>query len=93
MKVRGHYNKMANGQVFDPQRLTAASLTLPLGKIVRVTNKKTGLSVDVEITDRGPFVKGRILDLAQAAAKKIECNGICPVQITEVPVSEGDPAS
>ena len=86
MKVHGHYNKMANGQVFDPQRLTAASLTLPLGKIVRVMNKKTGLSVDVEITDRGPFVKGRILDLAQAAAKRIACDGTCRVQITEVPV-------
>ena len=93
MKVNGHYNKMANGQVFDPRRLTAASLTLPLGKIVRVTNEKTGLSVDVEITDRGPFVRGRILDLAEAAAKAIQCNGTCRVQITEVPVPEGDSSS
>lgn len=52
--------------------LTAAHLTLPLESIVRVTNLKTGHSVVVRITDRGPFVRGRILDLSKAAAKKAD---------------------
>lgn len=52
--------------------LTAAHLTLPLESMVRVTNLKTGNSVVVRITDRGPFVRGRILDLSKAAAKKAD---------------------
>lgn len=52
--------------------MTAASLTLPLGTIARVTNIKTGDSAVVRINDRGPFVAGRILDLSMAAAKKID---------------------
>ena len=52
--------------------LTAAHRTLPLGSIVRVTNLKTGSSTLVRITDRGPFIEGRILDLSLAAAKKID---------------------
>lgn len=52
--------------------MTAAHLTLPLGSIVRVTNLKTGHSAVVRITDRGPFVEGRILDLSFAAAKALD---------------------
>ena len=52
--------------------MTAAHRTLPLGSIVRVTNLKTGHSVLVRITDRGPFVEGRVLDLSQAAARKVD---------------------
>lgn len=52
--------------------MTAAHRTLPLGSIVRVTNVKTGHSALVRITDRGPFVEGRVLDLSQAAAKKLD---------------------
>ena len=55
--------------------MTAAHRTLPLESIVRVTNVKTGHSVIVRITDRGPFVAGRILDLSQAAAKKVDVWG------------------
>ncbi len=73
------YRRMANGKFFDPTRLTAASRTLPLGTMVRVWNLHTGRSVVVEITDRGPFTRGRILDLAEAAAEKIGCQGLCPV--------------
>ena len=51
---------------------TAAHRTLPLGSIVRVTNTKTGHSTLVRITDRGPFIEGRILDLSLAAAKKVD---------------------
>ena len=52
--------------------MTAAHRTLPLGSVVRVTNVKTGHSAIVRITDRGPFVEGRILDLSLAAAKKVD---------------------
>lgn len=52
--------------------MTAAHRTLPLGSVVRVTNVKTGHSAVVRITDRGPFIQGRILDLSQAAAKKTD---------------------
>ena len=52
--------------------MTAAHRTLPLGSIVRVTNLKTGDSALVRITDRGPFIRGRIIDLSLAAAKKVD---------------------
>jgi rare lipoprotein A len=61
----------ANGEVFDTERMTAAHRTLPLNSIVRVTNLKTNESVLVRITDRGPFVGDRILDLSRAAARKL----------------------
>jgi len=67
-----HNRKASNGEVFDMNAMTAASLTLPLGTIVRVTNVKTGDSTLVRINDHGPFVEGRILDLSMAAAKKID---------------------
>ena len=55
--------------------LTAAHKTLPLGTYVRVTNQRNGKSLDVRINDRGPFVKGRIIDLSYMAAKKIDIVG------------------
>jgi rare lipoprotein A len=61
----------ANGEVFDTERMTAAHRTLPLNSIARVTNMKTGESVLVRITDRGPFVSDRILDLSRAAARRL----------------------
>jgi rare lipoprotein A len=61
----------ADGSVYDQNAMTAAHLTLPLGTTARVTNLATGQSVVVRITDRGPFVKGRILDLSLGAAKAI----------------------
>jgi rare lipoprotein A len=63
--------KAANGEVFDTEKMTAAHRTLPLNSIVRVTNIKTSESVVVRITDRGPFVGDRILDLSRAAALKL----------------------
>jgi len=59
----------ANGEIYDQNAMTAAHRTLPLGTIVRVTNTATGQSAVVKITDRGPFVHGRVLDLSLAAAK------------------------
>jgi rare lipoprotein A len=61
--------KGADGKVYDQNAMTAAHLTLPLGSMVRVTNLTTNQSAMVKITDRGPFVRGRIIDLSLAAAK------------------------
>ena len=67
-----HNRRGSNGEVYNMHAFTAAHLTLPLGSIVRVTNVKTGHSAVVRITDRGPFVEGRIIDLSLAAAKQID---------------------
>ena len=61
--------RSANGEVYDGNSLTAAHRTFPLGTMLRVTNLATGQSVVVRVTDRGPFVRGRVLDLSTAAAK------------------------
>jgi rare lipoprotein A len=61
--------KGADGTVYDQNAMTAAHLTLPMGTMVRVTNLANNESVVVKITDRGPFVRGRIIDLSLAAAK------------------------
>src|SRR5690349_13591544 len=66
-----HNRRGSNGEVYDMNAMTAAHRTLPLNSIVRVTNVKTGRSAVVRITDRGPFIEGRIIDLSQAAAKQI----------------------
>jgi rare lipoprotein A len=67
-----HNRRGSNGEVYNMNAMTAAHRTLPLGSIVRVTNVKTGHAALVRITDRGPFVQGRILDLSLAAAKKVD---------------------
>lgn len=67
-----HNRRGSNGEMYDMNAMTAAHLTLPLGSIVRVTNLATGHSAVVRITDRGPFVEGRILDLSLAAAKALD---------------------
>lgn len=63
--------RTASGDTFDPSELTAAHRTLAFGTVVRVTHLDTGRSVEVEITDRGPYVKGREIDLSRAAAETI----------------------
>ncbi|HYK48112.1 MAG TPA: septal ring lytic transglycosylase RlpA family protein, partial [Terriglobales bacterium] len=67
-----HNRRGSNGEVYDMNAMTAAHRTLPLGSIVRVTNIKTGHAAEVRITDRGPFVEGRVLDLSLAAAKAVD---------------------
>ena len=59
----------ASGHTFDETKMTAAHRTLPLGSKAKVTNLDNGKSVEVEINDRGPYTKGRIIDLSHAAAK------------------------
>ena len=66
-----HGRRTANGEVFNNHAMTAAHLKLPFGTQVKVTNLKNGKSVVVRINDRGPHVRGRIIDLTYAAAKKI----------------------
>lgn len=70
-----NHRRSSDGAVYNMHAMTAAHLTLPLGSTVRVTNLKTGHSAVVQITDRGPFVSGRIIDLSQAAAKKVDVWG------------------
>jgi rare lipoprotein A len=67
-----HNRRGANGEVYDMNQMTAAHRTLPLNTIVRVTNVKTGGSAIVRITDRGPFIGERMLDLSLAAAKAVD---------------------
>jgi len=67
-----HGRRAASGEVYDMAQLTAAHRTLPFQTWVEVTNLSNGKQVDVRINDRGPFVKGRILDLSQAAARDID---------------------
>jgi len=66
-----HGRRAANGEIYDMEKMTAAHRTLPFDTVVRVTNLTNSKSVDVRITDRGPFVDGRIIDLSHAAAKAI----------------------
>jgi rare lipoprotein A len=63
--------RTANGERFNPHGLTAAHRSLPFGTKVRVTNLKTGKSVIVRINDRGPFIRGRVIDLSLGAAKVV----------------------
>ena len=67
-----HNRRGSNGELYNMHAMTAAHRTFPLGSIVRVTNVKTGNSVLVRITDRGPFIPGRIVDLSLAAARKAD---------------------
>lgn len=74
---------MANGKKFSQHKLTAAHKTLPLGTKVRVINLTNHQSVKVRITDRGPFVQGRIIDLSKKAARRINMinAGVVAVEI------------
>jgi len=78
-----HNRRGSNGEIYNMHAMTAAHRTFPLGSIVRVTNVKTGHSALVRITDRGPFIPGRVLDLSLAAAQKIDVwlPGTAPVKV------------
>ncbi len=66
-----HGRTTANGEIFDMYALTAAHKKLPFGTVIKVTNLQNGMSITVRVNDRGPFVKGRILDLSYAAAQEV----------------------
>ena len=71
--------KTASGERANPRALTGAHRTLPFGSTVKVTNKNNGRVVYVRINDRGPFKRGRIIDLTPAAAQKLGFGGLAPV--------------
>lgn len=76
----------ASGEPFRPWRRTAAHRSLPFGTVVRVTRVDTGESVRVVITDRGPYAKGRVIDLSRKAARRLDMidAGVAPVELRVV---------
>ena len=78
-----HGRPTASGETFDQYAMTAAHRTFPFGTVVRVNNLSNGRAVDVRINDRGPFIRGRIIDLSRAAAQRVDMivDGVVPVRI------------
>lgn len=81
-----HGNRTANGEVYNQDALTAAHRTLPFNTLVQVTNLNNGQSVVVRINDRGPYARGRIIDLSREAARRIDMidSGVAPVKLVLV---------
>src|SRR5215831_14346418 len=77
--------KTANGEYAHASALTAAHKSLPFGTMVKVTNINTGRSVVVRINDRGPYIRGRIIDLTPAGARAIGSAGLAMVELTILP--------
>jgi rare lipoprotein A len=73
--------RTASGERSQPGGLTAAHRSLPFGTRVKVTNRRNGKSVVVRINDRGPFIRGRIIDVTPAAARSLGFSGLAPVTI------------
>ena len=82
-----HGKRTASGERFDQNDLTAAHRKLPLGSEVKVTNLENGRAITVEINDRGPYVKGRVIDLSKAAARRLGIvdDGVAKVRIEATP--------
>ena len=82
-----HGKPTSSGEIYDMHKLTAAHRTLPLGTRVLVTNLDNGRTVEVRINDRGPFRRGRILDLSFAAARRLGAvgEGVIPVTLKILP--------
>lgn len=78
----------ASGEAHDPKAMVAASRSLPLGTVAKVTNHETGRSVAVEVNDRGPYAKNRILDVSEKAAERLgmKHDGAAPVTVQPVAV-------
>ena len=76
--------KTASGERANPGALTAAHRSLPFGSTVKVTNKKNGRTVLVRINDRGPFTRGRIIDLSPAAAQQLGFDGLASVTVSSM---------
>jgi len=86
------HKKTASGEPLDPNKKTAASKTLPIGTKAKVINKENGKSTEVVVTDRGPYVKDRIIDVTPKAAEELDMKkeGVTPVEVKpiEVPKTE-----
>jgi peptidoglycan lytic transglycosylase len=76
--------RTANGEHARASGLTAAHRSLPFGTMVRVTNQRSGRSVVVRINDRGPFIRGRVIDVTPAAAHVLGFSGLAPVTLAVV---------
>jgi rare lipoprotein A len=87
-------NCTSSGESYNPQSLTAASRTLPIGSTVKVTNVDNGRSANVRINDRGPYVHGRSLDLSGRAAEKIGLGdqGVAKVKVTQQTAAVSTPS-
>jgi rare lipoprotein A len=94
-KFEGH--PTASGEKYKHSKLTAAHKSLPFGTVIRVTNLKNNLSIDVTVNDRGPYVEGRVVDLSKSAAEKLEfiSIGLADVKVEVIDAGTGkvsDPA-
>jgi rare lipoprotein A len=83
-----HGRKTSSGEVFDMHKKTAAHKTLPLNTLVKVTNRSSGKTIVLPVNDRGPFVKGRIIDLSYAAAREIDLVGPGTADVTVVALAK-----
>jgi len=81
-------NRTASGEKLALHSLSAAHRTLPFGTLVRVTHSRNNRSVTVRIVDRGPFIKGRVIDLTPAAARSLGFSGLAPVKLSAVSKAE-----
>jgi len=88
---RFHGRKTANGEIYNKWEFTAAHKYLPFNTLLKVTNPTNNQSVIVRINDRGPYIKGRWLDISKAAAEKIEIikQGVKTLQIEEIEFGVG----
>jgi rare lipoprotein A len=88
-----HGRRTANGEIYDMHGISAAHKELPLGTIIHVTNLENGRQLQMRVNDRGPYIKGRILDLSYGAAQKLDVvrAGLAKVEIRVVEVGEGRP--
>ena len=81
---KDYHGRVASGERYDPHKYTAAHRSLPFGTRLRVTNPRTRRSVTVVVNDRGPFIKGRVLDLSFAAAQALRITGRGVARVTAV---------
>jgi rare lipoprotein A len=90
-----HGRPAADGEIYDMEKLVAAHRTMPFNTWLKVTNLKNGLSVNVRVIDRGPFVDGRIIDLSKAAARQIQMigPGVAPVTLEVIAAPMDLPAN
>lgn len=88
-----HGRRTANGEVYDMYAMTAAHKTLPLGTMVRVRNLENGREITVRVNDRGPFVRGRIIDLSHTGARKLGVLGPGTARVAVTALAEGKAAN
>lgn len=90
-----HGRPTASGEIFDTyQNMTAAHRTLPFNTVVKVTNEENGRNIQVRINDRGPFIKGRVIDLSLKAARELDIvrAGVAPVRLTVLKDGADEPS-